>query len=136
MGRQQPRQHRLPEVRPHPVRRQDDHGRDADAAHDERARTSGSGGTTTVRQVSDDSWTEADLTYTNRKPLGSTTILVRWWPLSSVNSSYSLTLTPSALQSDVGSTLSLGLTTTSSDGLGLATREASAGAATLQLTFK
>ncbi len=97
--------------------------------------SSGSGGTTTVRQVSDDSWTEGAMTYNNRKALGSTTIGSLVAP-SSINSSYTITLTPSALQSDVGSTLSLGLTTTSSDGLGLATREASTGAATLQLTFK
>jgi hypothetical protein len=55
---------------------------------------------------------------------------------SSINSSYTLTLTPSALQSDIGSTLSLGLTTTSADGFSLVMREASSGAATLQLTFK
>ena len=97
--------------------------------------SSGSGGTTTVRQVSDDSWTEGSMTYTTRKALGSTTIGSLVAP-SSISSSYTITLTPSALQSDVGSTLSLGLTTTSSDGLGLATREASTGAATLQLTFK
>jgi hypothetical protein len=53
---------------------------------------------------------------------------------SAISGSYSITLTPSALQGDVGSTLSLGLTTASSDGLGLGTREAAAGA-TLQLTF-
>jgi hypothetical protein len=81
------------------------------------------------------SWTEGSMTYNNRKALGSTTIGSLVAP-SSINSSYTITLTPSALQSDVGSTLSLGLTTTSSDGLGLATREASTGAATLQLTFK
>ena len=97
--------------------------------------TSGSGGTTTLRQVSDDSWTEGSMTYNTRKALGSTTIGSLVAP-SSINTSYSITLTPGALQSDVGSTLSLGLTTTSSDGLGLATREASTGAATLRLTFK
>jgi len=97
--------------------------------------TSGSGGTTTVRQVSDDSWTEGSMTYNTRKALGSTTIGSLVAP-SSINTSYSITLTPGALQSDVGSTLSPGLTTTSSDGLGLATREASTGAATLRLTFK
>ena len=96
--------------------------------------SAGSGGTTTVRQVSDDSWTEGALTYNTRKALGTTTIGSLAAP-SGISSSYSITLTPSALQGDVGSTLSLGLTTTSSDGLGLGTREAAAGA-TLQLTFK
>jgi hypothetical protein len=96
--------------------------------------SAGSGGTTTVRQVSDDSWTEGGLTYNTRKALGTTTIGSLAAP-SAISSSYSTTLTPSALQGDVGSTLSLGLTTTSSDGVGLGTREAAAGA-TLQLTFK
>ena len=97
--------------------------------------TSGSGGTTTVRQVSDDTWTEASLTYANRKPLG-TTILGSLVAPASASKDYSLSLEPGAVQTDIGSTLSLGLTTTSSDGLGLATREAApAGAATLQLTF-
>ena len=96
--------------------------------------SAGSGGTTTVRQVSDDSWTEAGLTYNNRKPLG-TTILGSLVAPSTVSSSYSVSLNPSALQSDIGSTLSLGLTTTSGDGLALGTREGSAGA-TLRLTFQ
>ena len=86
--------------------------------------------------MSDDSWTEGALTYNTRKALGTTTIGSLAAP-SSISSSYSITLTPSALQGDVGSTLSLGLTTTSSDGLGLGTREAAAGAtpaADLQVT--
>ena len=33
--------------------------------------SAGSGGTTTVRQVSDDSWTEGALTYNTRKALGT-----------------------------------------------------------------
>jgi hypothetical protein len=53
---------------------------------------------------------------------------------SATNTGYSITLTPSALQGDVGSTLSLALTTTSGDGLGLTSRQTTT-PPTLQLTL-
>ena len=95
--------------------------------------TSGSGGTFTVRPVSDDTWSEST-TYTTRKALGSATLGSLVKP-TTTNAPYSITLTPSALQGDVGSTLSLGLTTTTSDGLGLTSRQTGT-PPTLQLTLR
>ena len=51
------------------------------------------------------------------------------------NAPYSVALGPSALQGDVGSTVSLGLTTTSTDGLGLTSRQTTT-PPTLQLTLR
>jgi hypothetical protein len=95
--------------------------------------SSGSGGTVTVRPVTDDTWSEST-TYTTRKALGSTTLGSLVTP-TATNAPYAITLTPSALQGDVGSTLSLGLATTSSDGLGLTSRQTST-PPTLQLTLR
>jgi len=94
---------------------------------------SGSGGTFTVRPVADDTWSEST-TYTTRKALGSTVLGSLAKP-ASTNTAYSITLTPSALQGDVGSSLSLGLTTTTSDGLGLTSRQTGT-PPTLQLTLR
>jgi hypothetical protein len=101
--------------------------------HTTTSASSGSGGTFTVRPVSDDSWSEST-TYTTRKALGST-ILGSLAKPTATNAAYSVTLTPSGIQADIGSTLSLGLTTTSSDGLGLAPRQTST-PPTLQLTLR
>ena len=94
---------------------------------------SGSGGTFTVHPVADDTWSEST-TYTTRKTLGSTTLGSLVKP-TATNTAYSMTLSPSALQGDVGSTLSLGLTTTTSDGLGLTSRQTTT-PPTLQLTLR
>ena len=94
---------------------------------------SGSGGTFTVRPVTDDTWSEST-TYTTRKALGSTTLGSLAKP-TATNAPYSVALSPNGLQGDVGSTLSLGLTTTSTDGLGLTSRQTTT-PPTLQLTLR
>ena len=101
--------------------------------HTTTSTSSGSGGTFTVRPVSDDSWSEST-TYTTRKAVGST-ILGSLAKPTATDAAYSVTLTPSGIQADIGSTLSLGLTTTSSDGLAFTPRQTST-PPTLQLTLR
>jgi hypothetical protein len=75
-----------------------------------------------VKLVTDDSWTEAGLTYTNRPALGSS-IIGTLGP-TTTNTNYSIPLTVSSLAGELGAQLSLGLDTSSTDGLVLNSKEA------------
>jgi hypothetical protein len=87
-----------------------------------------------VKLVADDSWTEAGLTFSNRPALG-TSILGTLGP-TTTNTSYSVPLTVSSLAGELGAQLSLGLDTSSTDGLVLNSKEAGASVAPkLILTF-
>jgi hypothetical protein len=92
---------------------------------------SGSGGKQSVRLVADDSWTETGVTYSNRPAVGT---VVGTVGAPSVNTSYKVPLTASSVQGELGQALSLGMDTTSSDGLHLNSRE-TAVKPTLVLTF-
>ncbi|HSU47874.1 MAG TPA: Ig-like domain-containing protein [Arthrobacter sp.] len=99
-----------------------------------RSAGSGSTGKQNVKLVADDSWTEAGLTYgsTNRPVLG--TSLGTLGP-TAINTNYNVPLNATALAGELGQTLSLGMDSSSSDGLDLNSREATTGAPTLVLTF-
>jgi myo-inositol-hexaphosphate 3-phosphohydrolase len=86
-----------------------------------RATTSGSSGKQNIRMVTDDSWTETDLTYANRPALG-TAILGSLGPVTS-NTSYEVPLPASDLQGELGGILSLGINATSSDGADFGSKE-------------
>jgi hypothetical protein len=75
-----------------------------------------------VKLVTDDSWTEAGLTYNNRPALGSS-IIGTLGP-TTTNTNYSIPLTVSSLAGELGAQLSLGLDTSSTDGLVLNSKEA------------
>jgi len=81
---------------------------------------SGSTGKQNVKLVADDGWTETGVTYNSRPALGTS---VGTLGPTATNTSYSVPLTPAGLAGDLGSQLSLGLDTTSSDGLDLNSRE-------------
>lgn len=83
-----------------------------------RATSSGSSGTQNVKLVSDGSWTETGITYDNKPALG--TAVGKLGPTSS-NTSYNVTLTASSLPTD--QFLSLGLDSSSNDGVDLGSRE-------------
>ncbi|WP_350003451.1 Ig-like domain-containing protein [Pseudarthrobacter sp. WHRI 8279] len=86
-----------------------------------RSAGSGSIGKQNIKLVADDSWSESTLTYTNRPTPG--TILGTLGP-TTANNNYSVPLTASALASELGQLLSLGLDATSTDGLDLNSKEA------------
>ncbi|QDG90120.1 DNRLRE domain-containing protein [Pseudarthrobacter sp. NIBRBAC000502770] len=95
---------------------------------------SGSTGKQNVKLVADDGWTETGVTYNSRPALGTT---IGTLGPTATNTSYSVPLTAAGLAGDLGSQLSLGLDTSSSDGLDLNSREAgSAVAPKLVLTFQ
>ncbi|WP_459313237.1 CBM96 family carbohydrate-binding protein [Arthrobacter sp. MDT2-2] len=95
---------------------------------------SGSTGTQNVKLVADDSWTEAGITYSLRPALGTS---IGTLGPTTANTSYSVPLTVTGLGGELGQQLSLGLDSTSSDGLDLNSREASTTAAPkLVLTFR
>jgi hypothetical protein len=85
-----------------------------------RATTSGSVGTQNVKLVTDDSWTESGLTYNARPALG--TALGTLGPTSR-DTTYPVTLNAGSVQGQLGGALSLGLDSTSSDGVDLGSRE-------------
>jgi hypothetical protein len=87
-----------------------------------QATTSGSTGTQSVRMVADDGWSEATMTYANRPAVGS---VVGTLGPTARNTSYTVPLSVAAVQGELGSTLSLGLDSTSSDGLDLGSGETS-----------
>jgi hypothetical protein len=97
-----------------------------------RCTTSGSTGQQTVKLVGDDSWTESGITFANRPALG-TSVLGTLGPTTK-DTDYSVALTASALQGELGQSLSLGLDSASSDGVDLASRETTT-APKLVLTF-
>jgi hypothetical protein len=82
-----------------------------------RSAGSGSTGTQHMRLVDDDTWTETGITYNNRPALG-TTSLGSVGP-TTTNTNYSIAVTPTALTGELGGVLSLGMNSTSSDGLDL-----------------
>lgn len=83
--------------------------------------TSGSSGTQYVRPVADDLWFESEMTYTTRPVLG-TAQLGRLGP-TSTNHAYTIALGAAALAGDVGHVLSLGMSSTSTDGVEMGSRE-------------
>jgi hypothetical protein len=97
-----------------------------------RCTTSGSTGQQRVKFVPDDSWAEGTITFSNRPAL-DTTVLGTLGPTTG-NTNYSVGLTASALQGQLGQALSLGLDSASSDGVDLASSE-TATAPKLVLTF-
>ncbi|MFF2346171.1 Ig-like domain-containing protein [Pseudarthrobacter sp. NPDC058119] len=94
---------------------------------------SGSTGKQNVKLIADDNWTETGVTYNSRPALGTS---IGTLGPTATNTSYSVPLTSAGLAGDLGSQLSLGLDTSSSDGLDLNSREAgSAVAPKLVLTL-
>ncbi|WP_139346880.1 DUF7594 domain-containing protein, partial [Sinomonas mesophila] len=87
-----------------------------------RSAGSGSSGTQNIKLVADDSWTEGGITYSSRPALG-TSIGTLPGP-TTTNTSYSIPLTVSGLTGELGQQLSLGLDTSSGDGLDLNSKEA------------
>ncbi|MHA7263040.1 phytase [Arthrobacter sp. TMN-37] len=99
-----------------------------------RSAGSGSTGTQNVKLVASDSWTETGITYSNRPALGTS---IGTLGPTAVNTDYRVPLTLSALAGELGQQLSLGMDSTSSDGLDLNSREAGSTAAPkLVLTFR
>ncbi|WP_251041710.1 Ig-like domain-containing protein [Arthrobacter sp. ISL-30] len=98
---------------------------------------SGSTGTQNVKPLlnaNDDSWTETGITYDNRPALG--TSIATLGPTAK-NTSYSVQLTVSGLTGEPGQHLTLGMDSSSSDGLDLNSKEAgSTLAPTLVLTLR
>jgi hypothetical protein len=95
-----------------------------------RSAGSGSTGTQNVKLLAtgaDKNWTETGITYTNRPALGTTSI-GRLGP-TTTNTNYNVSLTASALNGELGGQLTLGLDSSSSDGLDLNSKEAGSTAA-------
>ncbi|MDP9984857.1 hypothetical protein J2W14_004284, partial [Pseudarthrobacter oxydans] len=86
-----------------------------------RSAGSGSTGTQNVKLVADDSWAESGLTYSSRPALG--TSIGTLGPTTS-NTGYSVPLTVSGLSGELGQQLTLGMDSSSSDGLDLNSKEA------------
>jgi hypothetical protein len=80
-----------------------------------------SAGKQNVKVVGDDSWTEGGVTYTSRPALGTS---IGMLGPTTTNTSYNIPLTVSGLSGDLGQQLSLGMDSSSSDGLDLNSREA------------
>ncbi|TLM73892.1 hypothetical protein FDW81_07505 [Pseudarthrobacter sp. NamB4] len=91
-----------------------------------RSAGSGSTGKQNIQLVTDDSWTEGGITYDNRPALG--TGIGTFGP-TTTNTNYSITLTASALAGELGQQLSLGMDSSSTDGLDLNSKEAGSTAA-------
>jgi hypothetical protein len=86
-----------------------------------RSAGNGSTGTQNVKLATTDTWTETAITYNNRPTLGST-ILGRLGP-TSTNTNYSISLDANGLAGKLGQQLTLGLDSSSSDGLALSSKE-------------
>ncbi len=91
-----------------------------------RSAGSGSTGKQNIKLVANDSWTEGGITYSNRPPLGTS---IGTLGPTTTNTSYSVPLTVSGLTGELGQQLSLGLDSTSTDGLDLNSKEAGSTAA-------
>ncbi|MEE2523899.1 DUF7594 domain-containing protein [Pseudarthrobacter sp. J47] len=99
-----------------------------------RSARSGSTGKQNVKLVADDGWTESGITYNNRPTLGAG---IGTLGPTTTNTNYNIPLTISALAGELGQQLSLGLDTSSTDGLDLNSKEAgSTTAPKLVLTLK
>ena len=100
-----------------------------------RSAGSGSTGTQNVKLVGDDNWTEGGLTYSNPRPTLGTSIGTLG--PTTTNTTYNVPLTISGLTGELGQQLSLGMDSSSSDGLDLNSKEAgSTLAPKLVLTLK
>ncbi|MGG6382426.1 Ig-like domain-containing protein, partial [Paenarthrobacter sp. NEAU-H11] len=98
-----------------------------------RSAGSGSTGTQNVKLVADDSWTEGGITYSSRPALGTS---IGTLGPTTTNTTYNVPLTVSGLTGELGQQLSLGMDTSSSDGLDMNSKEAgSTNAPTLILTL-
>ncbi|MEA3552184.1 DNRLRE domain-containing protein, partial [Pseudarthrobacter sp. C1] len=98
-----------------------------------RSAGSGSTGTQNVKLVADDSWTEGGITYSNKPQLGTS---IGTLGPTTTNTTYNVPLTVSGLTGELGQQLSLGMDSSSSDGLDLNSKEAgSTNAPTLILTL-
>ncbi|MCO4238409.1 Ig-like domain-containing protein [Pseudarthrobacter sp. MDT3-28] len=86
-----------------------------------RSAGSGSTGTQNIKLVADDSWTETGITYSLRPALGTS---IGTLGPTTTNTTYNIPLTVSGLTSELGQQLSLGMDTSSSDGLDLNSKEA------------
>jgi hypothetical protein len=99
-----------------------------------RSAGSGSTGQQNVKLVADDSWTEGGITYSNRPSLGTS---IGTLGPTTTNTNYSVPLTLSGVAGELGQQLSLGMDSSSSDGLDLSSKEAGSTAAPkLVLTLK
>ncbi|MFJ5693865.1 DNRLRE domain-containing protein [Arthrobacter sp. NPDC093125] len=102
-----------------------------------RSAGSGSTGRQNVKLVANDTWTESGagaITYANRPALGTS---IGTLGPTTTNTNYSIPLTVSGLAGELGQQLSLGLDSSSSDGLDLNSKEAGSTAAPkLVLTLK
>ncbi|MGF9647880.1 Ig-like domain-containing protein [Pseudarthrobacter oxydans] len=90
-----------------------------------RSAGSGSTGTQNVRLVADDTWTETGITY-NNKPARGTSILGTLGP-TTTNTNYNISLNAVAVNGELNGELSLGMDSSSSDGVDLNSKEASSG---------
>ncbi|WP_083510348.1 Ig-like domain-containing protein [Pseudarthrobacter sulfonivorans] len=86
-----------------------------------RSAGSGSTGTQNIKLVADDSWTETGITYSLRPALGTS---IGTLGPTTTNTNYNIPLTVSGLTSELGQQLSLGMDTSSGDGLDLNSKEA------------
>jgi hypothetical protein len=87
-----------------------------------RSAANGSTGKQNVKVVTTDGWSETGITYTNRPAMG-TTAIGSLGP-TATNTGYSVPLTVTGLAGELGQQLSLGLDSSSSDGLIINSREA------------
>ena len=102
-----------------------------------RSAGSGSTGTQNVRVVADATWSETGITNGNKPALGTASIGTLGPTATNTNYSVPLTVGAGALPAVLGQTLSLGMNSSSSDGLDLNSREAGSTAAPkLVLTLK
>jgi Bacterial Ig-like domain len=92
-----------------------------------RSAGNASTGRQAVKLVASDSWTEGGITYSNRPALGTTTIGTLG--PTATNTTYSISLTVSGLAGELGQQLSLGVDSSSADGLDLNSREGGSTAA-------
>ncbi|WP_461173136.1 Ig-like domain-containing protein [Arthrobacter sp. Z1-9] len=98
-----------------------------------RSAGSGSTGTQNVKLVANDSWTETGITYNNKPALG-TSILGTLGP-TAINTNYDVSLNATAVNGELGGELSLGMDSSSSDGLDLNSKEANGGSYTPKLVL-
>lgn len=81
----------------------------------------GSGGKQNIKLVADDNWTEGGITFSNRPTLGAS---VGTLGPTTTNTGYNVPLTVSGLASELGQQLTLGIDSSSTDGLTLNSKEA------------
>ena len=99
-----------------------------------RSAGNGSAGKQNVKLVATDSWTEGGLTYGSRPALGTS---IGTLGPTTASTNYSVPLTATGLAGELGQQLSLGMDSSSSDGLELSSKEAgSTVAPKLVLTLK